>query len=534
MAATTSTFLTRNRGMIIFLFAVPFSFLYNKKEQIQSWIYRTFFASPKKHDQRVANISHLVKSAAKSGKKLVTARPTWKTMSNRKSNFKDDCVQIPLNLKDILHLDKENLTITVEPMVTMADITRFLVPKGYALAVQVEMDDLTVGGLCMGVGIETSSHRYGFLFETISAYEIVTATGEIIKATADNHAELFHTLPWSHGTLGFLVGVTLQIIPIKKYVKVDYLPFHNLKELTQEFEALSKAKDGPTYLEGLMFSEQEGVIMCGNFDDGKNRSNTNYINRSYKRWFYEYVGEFLNKGKGTDWIPARHYFHRHTPSVFFQLKDLIPFANKAWYRYLFAWLGAPKVSLMKFSMTKELRKRAFANRVAQDILVPIPNMEEGISMIHQDYNIYPLWLCPVRIYDKKECSSLIPRPQNCNKDGYEMYIDVGIYGIPAGVGSKDGWDSVYHGRKLEHYNISKGGFQMLYADIFMTKKEFETMFPHSLYRKVRADYGADKIFPEVYEKVIPEKWLANLDELAEKYPHSKEAKKEIEQEKVVA
>ena len=38
-------------------------------------------------------------------------------------------------------------------------MTRTLVPFGFQLAVQVEMEDLTVGGLCMGLGMETTSHR---------------------------------------------------------------------------------------------------------------------------------------------------------------------------------------------------------------------------------------------------------------------------------------------------------------------------------------------------------------------------------------
>lgn len=40
-------------------------------------------------------------------------------------------------------------------------MTRTLVPMGYQLAIQVEMEDLTIGGLCMGLGMETNSHIYG-------------------------------------------------------------------------------------------------------------------------------------------------------------------------------------------------------------------------------------------------------------------------------------------------------------------------------------------------------------------------------------
>ena len=189
------SFLTRHRGWIIFLFAVPVSFVYDKIRKLQHLFYRIFLASPKKHDKRVRQISTLVKEASASGKKMVTARAPWKTMSNRVSDYKKDCIQIPLNLRDILELNEEELTIKVEPMVNMADITRYLVPKGYALAVQVEMDDLTVGGLCMGVGIEASSHIYGFLFETITEYELVTANGEIVKASETQHPDLFRALP---------------------------------------------------------------------------------------------------------------------------------------------------------------------------------------------------------------------------------------------------------------------------------------------------------------------------------------------------
>jgi delta24-sterol reductase len=501
------------------LFAVPVSFIYDKIRKTSNLCYRLFLASPKKHDQRVDQISQLVKEASTSGKKMVTARAPWKTMSNRVADYKKDCIQIPLNLHDILELNEEALTIRVEPMVNMADITRYLVPKGYALAVQVEMDDLTVGGLCMGVGIEASSHRYGFLYETITEFELVIANGNVIKASEKEHKELFRSLPWSHGTLGFLVGVTLKIVKIKPYIKLTYHPFHSLEELSAAFKKYTEEGPLPTFLEGLQFSKEEGVLMTGNFDDGASMTRLNKINNYYKPWFYEHVKSFLSTGKGVEWIPVRAYFHRHTPSVFFQLKDLIPFANQAWYRYLFSWLGAPKVSLMKFSMTKELRKRAFANRVAQDILIPVEDMEEAIRMVDTDYNIYPVWLCPVKLVDYGDQQGVIPRPKN-KKVGknFGMYIDIGIYGIPTAVKNQRKWSSAYHGRKLEKFNIDKGGFQMLYADIFMTRKEFEHMFNLNLYKKVRKDYGADKVFPDIYTKVIPERWLVDLDKLAEKYP----------------
>ena len=44
-------------------------------------------------------------------------------------------------------------------------------------------------------------------------------------------------------------------------------------------------------------------------------------------------------------------------------------------------------------------------------------------------------------------------------------------------------------------------FQMMYADSYMTKPEFEEMFDHTLYYEMRQKYDCLKAFPNVYEKV---------------------------------
>ena len=46
-------------------------------------------------------------------------------------------------------------------MVTMGQLSRTLDRLGWTIPILPELDDLTVGGLVMGTGIETSSHIYG-------------------------------------------------------------------------------------------------------------------------------------------------------------------------------------------------------------------------------------------------------------------------------------------------------------------------------------------------------------------------------------
>ena len=57
-------------------------------------------------------------------KQMCTARPNWLSLSTTFFN-KEACHKIPIPLYDILELDEKKLTVKVEPMVSVGDITRY-------------------------------------------------------------------------------------------------------------------------------------------------------------------------------------------------------------------------------------------------------------------------------------------------------------------------------------------------------------------------------------------------------------------------
>ena len=67
--------------------------------------------------------------------------------------------QIKIDLPNILSIDENQQRVRVEPMVTIGDLNDYLIKKGWMLPVVPELDDLTIGGLVMGGGIETTSHK---------------------------------------------------------------------------------------------------------------------------------------------------------------------------------------------------------------------------------------------------------------------------------------------------------------------------------------------------------------------------------------
>jgi len=350
---------------------------------------------------------------------------------------------------------------------------------------------LTVGGLLMGFGIESSSHIYGLIQHICEAFEIVTSDGSLVRATKDENPELFYALPWSYGTIGFLVAAELKIVPCNHYVHLHYYPFRNRAEFIKKFESESITEKSD-FVEGLVYSENDAVIMTGKMTNNIVNSKYNPINFWYKPWFYEHVRGFLKTGEHDEYIPLRDYYHRHTRSIFWELAEIIPFGNHPLFRLLFGWALPPKISLLKLTQTKGLKRLYDANHVIQDMLIPINALDKSLSVFHEQFRVYPLWLCPMKVV-KTPFRGMVNPPGG--KD--EMFVDIGAYGVP---GIKP-FKTVEAHRAVEKYVKDARGFQALYADTHMTRDEFEKMFDMQLYNKMRKKYDCEKAFPYVYDKV---------------------------------
>eukprot|EP00039_Didymoeca_costata_P007913 m.105347 g.105347 ORF g.105347 m.105347 type:complete len:536 (+) comp13871_c0_seq1:2355-3962(+) len=495
---------THHRWFFVIVFMMPLSVFVNTVFHVRSmlnfWLSRMTGMGPKQHVKRIKKVQDAINAwrEKKDGTKLCSSRPGWMTMSLRVGNYKKTSTQIPvMHLNNIVELDRERMVVRVEPMVTMGQVTQLLNPLGLTLPVLPELDDLTVGGLVCGVGVETSSHRYGLFSHTCVSYEIVTAEGKLERCSAEENPELFRAIPWSHGTLGFLVGVEITVIPAKPWVRVQYEPIHNKQDA---IAACKRAFDGnDDFVEALVYSSNEWVLMKGNMVDMPEPGKVNAIGNHWKPWFFTHVAKFLKSGPSEEYIPLRDYYHRHTRSLFWEIQDIVTFGNQAWFRYLFGWAMPPNISILKRLQTEELRKLYELHHVVQDMLVPVSSLSDGIDVMEAHFDVYPVWVCPMRIF-KEDSGFLKP-----SSSGEEMFVDVGIYGVPgsgSGRPGKTGFVANKSCRVVEDWVREVEGFQMLYADMYQTREEFRKMFDHTLLDKVRASSEiTSQAFPEVYDKV---------------------------------
>ncbi|PRQ09509.1 FAD-binding oxidoreductase [Enhygromyxa salina] len=513
---------TRYRAVILVGVGLPVGLAFDTGLRLRAKIYDLLGAAPERHDEKVAEVQAQVRrwaaQPADLRKPMCTDRKTWMNLSTR-FEPKHQWHQIRMgNLRDILHVDVDAKTIRVEPFVTVGQATSYLIDRGHMLAVNLEIAEATLGGLAMAVGMTTHSHKVGLLSETVVAYEVVTADGELLRVTADSHPDLYRALPWSHGTLGLLVGLELKIIPVKSHVHMRYEPAHSQADYCARMYELSTMDDAPDFIEATVYSRDQAVIMKGEFADPvtpEQRAKINPIGRWYKPWFYTHVREYLN-GEGDEYIPLRHYLLRHNRSIFWVVEHMIPGGNHPLFRALLGWMMPPKIAFLKFSTTPAVRKMTFTMQVFQDITLPMSAMADAVNKSDELFDMYPILLYPCRVYDRGPGSGQLRNPALKDRvlgRDYAMYFDLGVYGVPGPIQRGEQFKTVHAMREMEAFTQSVRGFPFLYADTFMTPKEFEEMFDLTLYRKVRAQYAAQGAFPQLYDKIKPEvDVLAVLDE----------------------
>ncbi|XP_038973898.1 delta(24)-sterol reductase-like [Phoenix dactylifera] len=474
----------------------------------------------KEHEKNVRKVVKRLKQRNPSKDGLVcTARKPYIVVGMRHVDYKRARhFEVDLSaFNNILEIDRERMVVKVEPLVTMGQLSRITVPMNLALPVVSELNDLTIGGLINGYGIEGSSHIYGLFSDTLVSLEVVLADGRVVRATKDNeYSDLFYAIPWSQGALGLLVSAEIKLIPIKEYMRLTYKPVRgNLREMAQAFADSFAPRDGdpkkiPDFVESLIFTPTEGVFMTGRYaskeEAEKNGNVINSIGWWFKPWFYQHAETALKKGEFVEYLPTREYYHRHTRSLFWEMKLILPFGDQWWFRWLMGWMMPPKISLLKITQGEVIRKYYHDMHVIQDMLLPMHKVADALEFLHREMEVYPIWLCPHRLFKLPVKTMVYPEPgfelnlKQGDTSYAQMFADVGVYYAPGPVLRGEEFDGAEAVHRLEEWLIQNHGFQPQYSVSELTERNFWRMFDRSLYEQCRKKYKAVGTFMDVYYK----------------------------------
>ena len=125
-------------------------------------------------------------------------------------------------------------------------------------------------------------------------------------------------------------------------------------------------------------------------------------------------------------------------------------------------------------------------------------MKQSIQYFDDHFNLYPLWLSPMAIFDNDGHLGFVHPLWKTDDTEDEMYVDIGAYGTPF----KENFDNSSALPLLEKFVMDHHGYQALYAKTTLSREDFRTMFDHTDYDKLREQLPFCKqAFDEVYDKV---------------------------------
>jgi len=143
------------------------------------------------------------------------------------------------SMDQVVRLDSEAHAVTVDAGTTYGQLCPYLDGKGFALHNLASLPHISIAGAC-STATHGSGERNGNLATAVSALEIVTAAGEVVRLTRQQDGEAFWGAVVGLGSLGVITKVTLDIQPaymMRQYV-YENLPLPAVKD---HFDAIESS-----------------------------------------------------------------------------------------------------------------------------------------------------------------------------------------------------------------------------------------------------------------------------------------------------
>jgi FAD/FMN-containing dehydrogenase len=397
----------------------------------------------------------------------------------------------------VIEVDTTAHTADVLGMTTYEHLVDATLPHGFMPLVVPQLKTITIGGAVTGLGIESTSFRNGCPHESVVEMDVLTGTGDVVTARADNeYGDLYFGFPNSYGSLGYALRLRIELERIAPYVHLRHVRYRDIDECVEGIAAIctTRIHDGEPvdFCDGVWFGPDECYLTLGSWSDTAPRT-SDYTDRHI---YYRSLQQ-----RDEDWLTTRDYLWRWDTDWFWcsrafgaQHRLLRPLWPKRYLRSDVFW------RMMAFERKHKWKASLDAHRgkpeieyVIQDVEIPVDRLGEFVRFLHGQTGMAPVWLCPLRQRDADVTWHLYPL------DSTTAYVNVGFWG---GVDLPPGASEPFHNRAIEECVAQLGGRKSLYSTAFYPEEEFWANYGGPSYEVLKKTYDPDGRLPGLYEKTV--------------------------------
>jgi FAD/FMN-containing dehydrogenase len=397
----------------------------------------------------------------------------------------------------VIDVDVASRRVDVQAMTSYEHLVDVLLPLGMMPLVVPELKTITVGGAVTGLGIESSSWRYGMPHESLIELDVMTGDGEVVTARADNeHADLFYGFPNSYGTLGYALRLELELEHTHPYLHLRHLGFRRPEVLVRAIgEVCAAGEHGGErvdFVDGVVFSPTESYLTLASWCDDAPYTSDYTRQAIYYRSIPARDEDFLTVRDylwrwDTDWFwcsrafLAQHRLVRRLAGPRFLRSDV--------YWRIKAYEDRYRVK----ARVDSLLGRPEREDVIQDVELPLARLEEFLDAFRRTVPISPIWLCPLRQRDPAARWHLY------GLDAATLYVNVGFW---SSVPVAEGMPPDHYNRWVESEVDRLGGRKSLYSTAFYDEARFWELYNGPVYRRLKERYDPSGRLLDLYAKCV--------------------------------
>ncbi|WP_229698537.1 FAD-binding protein [Wenjunlia tyrosinilytica] len=140
-----------------------------------------------------------------------------------------------------------------------SDVVRATLEHGLTPAVFTDYLELSVGGTLSVGGLGGQTHRHGAQVDNVTALQVVTGAGELVRCSASRHPDLFHAVLAGLGQCAIVVGATIRLVTAPRTVRHYLLPYNSLRTFLEDQRRLVEERRF-AYVEGQIAPDAQGAF----------------------------------------------------------------------------------------------------------------------------------------------------------------------------------------------------------------------------------------------------------------------------------